>query len=651
MTRVRKKIGTIPPASVQQKIDDAIIQMQTDVSNFIEDETAQYPEIGGAFKFQEDPEERSEITTDSEGKIISYRDSDGKKHEEVGFVSPKITTDSLNLSESGMTEFQQALKDSGFQPGGGGDWSDREVIELPEPKQYALLNINIDSLPINSGDVREASILYYDGLGNSFKMSAEIEIQGQTSRIFAQTGGKGNYTLDLPKDVKFGSWVPQDSFHLKGAAKDVTRGILPISYKLAYKLMESLNAKPNRALSEGNNTNYEYASGDRFTDWGDNARCIPDGFPVEVYVNGNYHGLYSWQLKKHRKNYSMNKKDYTSFFLDAEAMMSNDYLHGIWNDGPAAWWTSFEIKNPKDLVCMDGSAYDGDHPKELIDSTSEYYDSNNKAHVGSAKTKSIIESFSTKYLEVKSLITNNDIVQAKEKFNEYFDYNACMLVYIFNCVMRNYDSVKKNTLWGIWKNNKIAPMLYDLDAMYGEGWTGTISYGIGAQMWSDTYATAEWPLSLFWSLYESEVRSTYSELRRSGLISIDTWKDVMYGWVNRIGVEAYNRDIEKWPETPSYRKNLTDTTYWAEVPTGGATVEWDESTQYNQGDKVFLRLYPNSAYTQSYRAVQANTGKCPVTSFYEHFPRVGGYYNSPKRMEKWVIEQLRLTDIAMRYSE
>ena len=79
----------------------------------------------------------------------------------------------------------------------------------------------------------------------------------------------------------------QDSFHLKGCAKDVTRGFLATSYKWAYKMMNYLDAKPNRALLEDDsNITTTQSSGDRFTDWGDDARCISDGFPVEVYVNG-----------------------------------------------------------------------------------------------------------------------------------------------------------------------------------------------------------------------------------------------------------------------------------------------------------------------------------------------------------------------------
>ena len=670
-----------------------------------------------------DIENRLQIGEDADGKIFNYRKPDGTLVENAG-----IETTKLELTEQGMTDFQQALKDSGFTPGGGGDWSDRDTIELPEPKHYALLNIDIDYLPTASGDVREAAIQYYDGLGNSFKMSAEIEIQGQTSRIFAQTGGKGNYTLDLPKDIKFGHWVPQDSFHLKGCAKDVVRGILPTSYKWAYLMQEYLGSKPNRVLIDESGITTTHATGERINDWPTDARCLPDGFPCELYVNGEYHGLYSWQLKKHRKNYSMDKKDYTSFFLDADKMMTDDYQHGIWDEGPDAvnrdtptitWWRGFDIKGPKDLIVMDGSEFDGDAPRELMSKysvtpnllywayTGKYtdtqptsglwnsgtlyavgdkcyfynddmeiwiqfvaiesnsnqapltlainsvYDNSDKKHKGSRTTKNLIRKMSLRYDEVKSYITDGDIDTAKQKFNEYFDYDACMLVYIYNCLMKNSDSIKKNTLWGMYGSGKIFPSLWDLDGMYGTGWIGTNAGVPSAGQWQGDYATSEWPLKLFWTLYETEIKNVYSELRDAKKIDIDTWYDIVFNqWVNRIGEEAYNRDIKKWPETPSYRENNTDTEYWRENGTLnglGSVPEWNDTDTYEQNARVAVRMHPMSNWYQAYRAKVQNTNHPPYTEKYEEFPQVGGFYDSPKRWQKWMEEQIKLCDIQNDY--
>lgn len=607
----------------------------------------------------EDPEGRLQITVDAEGRMLSYRDKEGTQHETHLRVEKK-----LELSEEAMTDFQQALKDAGFQPGGGGDFSDREVIELPEPKGCALVNLIVDKLPLNDGEVSEGFVEYYDKSGNYFKIECSVEPQGQTSRVFAMTGGKGNYTLDVSNDVKFGSWVPQDSFHLKGAAKDVVRGTLPTSYKWAYMMQEFLNARPNRILVDESSITTTNGTGKRINDWPIDARCLPDGFPFELYINGEYYGIYAWQLKKHRKNYSMDKKDYTSLFIDADGIMSNDYQHGIWNEGPdavdpdgvyAKWWNGFDIKGPKDLICMDGSDFDGDNPKELIDSTSSVYDSSNKKHKGSAQAKAIIRGFSTKYLEVKELVDNNDIVAAKAKFEENFDKAACILVYIFNCLTNNGDSIKKNTLWGTYANGKIFPMLWDLDNQYGVGWIGTHAGAPSAARWTGDYATATWPLALLWTLYSDEIKTAYANLRNSKIISIDTWKDIVFNqWVNRIGEEAYNRDIERWPETPSYREDYTDKENWVYYGYSygiGSYNLWNENTAYAKDALVALSLHPLSNRYYIYKAVKANQGKCPVTQFYTEFPMLGGFYDSPKRWEKWMTAQIASCDVVMEYNQ
>lgn len=114
-----------------------------------------------------DPECRHEITLDMEDKIVSYRKEDGTKVENVGIESPKIATDSLStkkaiiesgeatlekatlnsleLTNDGMTEFQQALKDSGFTP----DVKDTGYVSPYLPK-YGTINIKSETFYLES---------------------------------------------------------------------------------------------------------------------------------------------------------------------------------------------------------------------------------------------------------------------------------------------------------------------------------------------------------------------------------------------------------------------------------------------------------------------------------------------------------------------
>jgi hypothetical protein len=219
--------------------------------------------------------------------------------------------------------------------------------------------------------------------------------------------------------------------------------------------------------------------------------------------------------------------------------------------------------------------------------------------------------------------------------------------------MNNGDSVKKNTLWGIYKGGKIFAALWDLDGMYGQEWTGTWIYSPSANQFN-TYANAAWPLGLFWTLYETEIKAAYSALRRDGIISMDSWESIVFGqWFKQIGQSAFERDLKRWPETPSYRENYTNTDYWVEngVQSGvGNYSVWDSETEYAENDIVLLPMGGSNMYIR-YNAVQQNQNQCPVTKFYEGFPQVGGYYDSPKRWQKWMDKQILLCDVQNDYFE
>ena len=79
-----------------------------------------------------------------------------------------------------------------------------------------------------------------------------------------------------------------------------------------------------------------------------------------LHFNGKKLGVYVFSLKKHRDNYAMSKKSSKQIILDGTLSAST-----LWNSHVD--WTAFEIRNPKDLVDIDGNPYDGDNPKELSD--------------------------------------------------------------------------------------------------------------------------------------------------------------------------------------------------------------------------------------------------------------------------------------------
>lgn len=537
MTKVRKKIGNIPINTIKQDlqstVDTSVTKMQQDVTDFIDEETAQYPEIGGAFKFQEDPEGRTEITADSEGKIISYRDSDGVKHENAG-----IKTNHLELTNQGMTDFQKALKDSGFNPGGAGDYTDASHLEIPTPR---LAFVNFKN-PKGETIFPQAKFVdykylmeFYDGAGNYFKKEVIFNAQGQSS----MSKPKKNGAIDICNNngwddedtfkLKIGDWVVQDSYHLKAFYTNIFKVEPIVGYHLADLIVESRGIDVDRpwkkALLSGYTFNSDSDTSDQIDDislqMDNGARCWPDGFPCIVFLDGEFYGVYMWSLKKHRDNYHMSKKKTKHIHLDGT--LNHTTIFGGTID-----WTAFEVRNPKNLCYQelhDGTyKYDADVVQDeiagidknyeggwvsgnyyaigkIVKSGNNYFinmvddnaatpitsdasgnkntadspDFKNKTKCGwvncttSVQVKQYIIDLSNRSAELDAISTDKE---RKTFLDEYFDVENIIDYILFAQITSNYDGWGKNWQWTTWDGKKWFMNYYDLDGLFGCNFVG-----------------------------------------------------------------------------------------------------------------------------------------------------------------------------------
>ena len=62
-----------------------------------------------------------------------------------------------------------------------------------------------------------------------------------------------------------------------------------------------------------------------------------------------------------------------------------------------------------------------------------------------------------------------------------------------------------------------------------------------------------------------------------------------------------------------------------------------------------LRVKSTTSFIK-YAAVQASQNQCPVTKFYDKFPDIGGFYDSPYRWKKWMTEQIALCDSKLEHT-
>lgn len=359
-------------------------------------------EQGGLDNFEnvEDVEGRTELIKDAEGKLVGYRRKDGVKVENAG-----IETNKLLLTEEGMNDFQQALKNAGFNPGGGGDFSDaitekgKKPVCIPMPR-CASLNIlsDIDLTQLSKkdrGGIQKVNydvkvqVEFFDGQGVYFKKWALISAQGNSSMNLE----KKNISLKLfdTEDVegtkkkwgkgdtfgtKFGDWVMQKTYHLKAYHTDFIRGSSVVAYQLADEVYKNRGIFEDRPwkkelidFSTISSSTPDNRSDEGLTDnslqVNNDARCMPDGFPVIVFQQGTFYGVFSWQLKKDSANFNFDTSNAKHIHIDGDLYASN-----LW--GGSVNWEAFEIRNPEDLITVNGEDYDGDFPKELIGSNSVY---------------------------------------------------------------------------------------------------------------------------------------------------------------------------------------------------------------------------------------------------------------------------------------
>lgn len=623
-------------------------------------------DVADAHSTLEDPEGRTEITTDADDKVISYRDADGKKHEHDMEVT-NLDVSHLNLQGNSVNDISNALKASGFDIKGKTDWSDwydkhDSALELPIPTKAVINITGVNQMPSKKLVNDKAYIEFFDFAGNYFKIKAYLNAQGASTMadpmkscaidLFSDDWGGNEF------EIKFGDWVSQDGFHLKAFYKDSLKSIQPICYEIGEQITSFLNVRSNRFHISSDNVLIG-GTGDMDNDVSQ-AKCMPSQFPCEVYLNGEYYGLFIWSLKKNRKNYSMNKKDYTSILIDNVGGMFN---------GDSFNWISAEIRNPKKLICVDGEEYDADtHMGELIGTdtvagqqytfsklnaattgtdkfkvTSVDYNAANKDMVNTAKTKTIIEACQAYKSEVNSASTNEEKKKIVEKS---FDVDNLLAYIIFCELTYNQDGWYNNAQITIY-DKKVGYNIYDCDSCLGKAWNGILWTSSLSREVLGTGGSN--PLLAIKGLYVEEIGAMYKTLRDKGIITKENLNKIVDDWFDRLGTDTLKRSVTKWNNSPSYRKPTNLDEHWKPyIPLSKSELEsinsYNAGTNYSAGTIV---CYGNGGCNNYYyKCVKECLGSTPTTdgNYYAN-----GMYDSKERIKMWLEKRIDFCDILWNY--
>ncbi len=354
------------------------------------------------------------------------------------------------------------------------------------------LNSNASSIPRvdiegdlsnmqTKSDVRKVKIIYTSDEVN-FESYTEIKIQGHTSLSFE----KKNYTIKLFKDSECTeknkvevnkAWGKQSKYCLKANwVDDVTQARNIVSARISAKVQARYNV---------------------FTNTPHNGTI--DGFPIEIYNNDEFLGIYTWNIPKDDWLWSIDSKDEKQYTIEAEQHSKA---------------TAFK--------------------ENITEFNEDVFDVE-------AGTKS--EAALKHIQDTIAFVKDSSDEEFRKKFGEYFDLDST-LDYIVCCFYFGaVDNLDKNMQFVTYDGKKFYLSLYDLDTTYGAYFDGSKK---------DSYDTRyDNEDSLLWyrfiNIFSNEVAQRWFDLREDIFTKEVTMKEFRE-FYDSIPEESWQKEKARWGE-------------------------------------------------------------------------------------------------------
>lgn len=404
---------------------------------------------------------------------------------------------------------------------------------------------------------------------------AELKWQGSSSLNYS----KKNYTVKFYEDdakstkqkinVQLNTdsrkWGNENKFVLKANYIDKTHARNVVSARIAGKMLKTRSDYNNLPEKLKNAPNYGFI----------------DGFPVEIYLNNEYLGLYTWNIPKDGWMFGMTEKDYSEIAICSE--VPTDYC--LYRAEPTHEHWSEEY--PGDLIGTDG----------VLD----------------------------KWKIAEAFVRNSDDATFTSQLSQHFNINSLLDYYIFCYLCCDIDGLGKNQLVCSFDGgNTWIYILYDLDSTFGLYWNGSklVSSSYRCPEDYETYATnkdnGEYNLLFekICRLFPSELYARYRELRQ-GVLSNANLIYEFTAFKKHLPDEYYTRDGEKWTDIPSkditnfeqiqtfinerctYVDNMFETLFNKTVDVSSITITGDTTTEVGNTIQLSAVVSPTNASNKS----------------------------------------------------
>ena len=437
---------------------------------------------GNTIKTFSDPEGRIEVKTDSKSKVLSYRDSSGVLHESSGVDTKVVTAENI---------YGGNIDSCNFYTG--------ELLCVERPKIAEMWFTG--KLPTDTSDARiptDLNTVFKVNGKTIFKCRCTLALQGHGTLTLPKQG----YTFEPYNEsgdaisIKFGDMIATDSFHLKGYYTDPLQCKDIGNYHIYADMLKHLDYPYCRM----NNISGDYASAysKNKCSFGD-AKYVPDGFPVLLFLNGNFHGIYTLKLKKTRQNYAMEKSTKAQIFLDAQGENRSFFNQAFREDG-------WDLKNPKIKGYEEGGTI---------------------TDTGVLENIQRLWSFTT------------DFRNQYENYSDYIVLPHWILYLIFQELIGNWDSVGNNINVVTWDAKHWSIIPWDTDESLGvthaKNIDTTASNVVVGDIWSD-----------FRTVFADDISAMWTMMRNSGVITVSNLLSYYKDIVAVIPREYYEKDMKKW---------------------------------------------------------------------------------------------------------
>ncbi len=388
-----------------------------------------------------------------------------------------------------------------------------EIPSMAEAlKEYDLpiLEMEGDTNGISKDNEVELSVKYHSDELN-FQSKATLNWQGASSIYYE----KKNYTIKFVDEngeknkIKIkDEWGKQNKYCLKANYIDYTSARNVVSAKLYGQIVHS------RAQEDELNNLV-------------NGGAI-DGYPVLIYMNGNYHGLYTMNIPKDKWLFDMDKEGNKAILM-ADAWSESTRLNEKISD-------DFEESGWEVEFCSTEDDENG--------------------------IKWVQNSFN----KVIDFVKNNDGENFKTDISNYVDVNRAIDTMLFTLMINGKDNLSKNVLWVTYDGNVWVPSAYDLDSTWGIFCDGEV---LAENEWlSLSQFKNHKNTNLLWKKlftnYEKEVKERYQELRASVMSTENIIKEFST-FISLIPTDVYKYETYLYKGIPSQKtSNLAQLSYFAQ---------------------------------------------------------------------------------------